>query len=254
MIIGTPPTLYLDGGLGYNNPIRTLMDEVMHLLPGKSIEYIVSIGTGIGLSKDIGRSMGTLIRTLTEISTDTENMAREFNEEVAYRFPKIYIYVYFRFNVHRGLEHVALEEWKEMGRIKIVTEDYLNEKWRQVGNCATQLCAPIENDVSTESVTFILSLNHAVLSFLKVISSFVGRTSQLGELEAKLFPKNQCTKFAIIGLGGIGKTQIALELAYRMRDNYSEGSIFWMPATNPESLQQAYLKLARQLRIPGVVV
>lgn len=85
--------------------------------------------------------MAPLIRTLTEISTDTENVAREFNEEMAHRFPEKKIY--FRFNVHRGLEHVSIEEWKEMGRIKIATEDYLNEQWRQVGNCATQLCAPI---------------------------------------------------------------------------------------------------------------
>lgn len=141
MIIGSPSTSYVDGGLGYNNPVRVLMDEVMHLWPEKSIGCIVSIGTGMGLSKDVGRSIGPLFETLKEMSTDTENVAREFNDEMAHRCPERKIY--FRFNVHRGLEQVSLEEWKEMGRIKIATEDYLNEQWRQVSDCASQLCNSI---------------------------------------------------------------------------------------------------------------
>jgi len=36
---------------------------------------------------------------------------------------------------------------------------------------------------------------------------------------------------AISGLGGIGKTQIAVEYAYRYRDNYQ--AIFWMNASSP---------------------
>lgn len=93
------------------------------------------------LSKDVGKSIGPLLKTLQEIATDTENVAREINEEMAHRFPKGDIY--FRFNVHRGLEQVSLEEWKEMGRVKIATEGYLDEQWRQVRDCASQLCTSI---------------------------------------------------------------------------------------------------------------
>ena len=81
---------------------------------------------------------------------------------------------------------------------------------------------------------------------------FVGRHSQLNQLENTLFAKNQSLKLAITGLGGVGKTQIVLKLAYRIREKYPECSIFWMPATNTESLQQAYLDVGRQLRIPGL--
>ncbi|OCK91198.1 uncharacterized protein K441DRAFT_730266, partial [Cenococcum geophilum 1.58] len=80
---------------------------------------------------------------------------------------------------------------------------------------------------------------------------FVGRSSQLNELEANLFPEGHCLKFAIIGLGGVGKTQIALELAYRTRDRYPECSVFWVTATSAENLQRAYLGIAQQLQIPG---
>jgi UDP-2,3-diacylglucosamine pyrophosphatase LpxH len=56
---------------------------------------------------------------------------------------------------------------------------------------------------------------------------------------------------AIIGLGGIGKTQVALELAYRTREKYRNCSVFWIPASDINSLQQAYRDVAKQLRIPG---
>ena len=59
------------------------------------------------------------------------------------------------------------------------------------------------------------------------------------------------TKVAITGLGGIGKTQLLLELVYRIRDRYKDCLVIWIPATNTESLHQAYREVARQLKIPG---
>ncbi|KAF2798308.1 hypothetical protein K505DRAFT_110599, partial [Melanomma pulvis-pyrius CBS 109.77] len=81
---------------------------------------------------------------------------------------------------------------------------------------------------------------------------FVSRGSQLHELESKLSGETHCSKVAVIGLGGVGKTQIVLELAYRTRDKLPECSIFWISATNMEKVQQAYLEIAQQLRIPGL--
>lgn len=54
---------------------------------------------------------------------------------------------------------------------------------------------------------------------------------------------------AIYGLGGVGKTQIALELAYSTRERWPECSVFWMPAMNRDSLQQAYQDIAYKLGI-----
>jgi Cdc6-like AAA superfamily ATPase len=59
------------------------------------------------------------------------------------------------------------------------------------------------------------------------------------------------TKVVVTGLGGIGKTQLVLELAYRIRHRYKNCLMIWIPATNIESLHQAYLDVARQLKIPG---
>ena len=79
---------------------------------------------------------------------------------------------------------------------------------------------------------------------------FVGRESQLAELEGKLFAGAHARKIAITGQGGIGKTQLALELAFRVRRKHKNCSVFWIPANDIESLDQAYSYIAQRLKIP----
>ncbi|KAH9205342.1 hypothetical protein DL95DRAFT_451266 [Leptodontidium sp. 2 PMI_412] len=98
-------------------------------------------------------------------------------------------------------------------------------------------------DLKDNSVSFIVPFDRNL--------NFTGRGRQLAEVEAKLFVGAQTTKVAITGLGGIGKTQLMLEIVYRIRDRYKDCLVIWIPATNTESLHQAYLDVARQLKIPG---
>jgi tetratricopeptide (TPR) repeat protein len=81
---------------------------------------------------------------------------------------------------------------------------------------------------------------------------FVGRHTQLDQLESALFAKDHPPKMAITGLGGMGKTQIALELAYRIREKHPDCSVLWVPATNAEGLQQAFTEIGQQLGVPGI--
>jgi tetratricopeptide (TPR) repeat protein len=80
---------------------------------------------------------------------------------------------------------------------------------------------------------------------------FVGRESQLAELEQKLFVGASTTKVAITGPSGIGKTQLALALAYRIRQECKYCSVFWISASDEESIHQGYAHIARRLTIPG---
>lgn len=52
---------------------------------------------------------------------------------------------------------------------------------------------------------------------------------------------------ALNGLGGVGKTQLAIEFIYRQRNIYPY--IFWLPAEEPNQLQIAYQKLAQLFQI-----
>ena len=81
---------------------------------------------------------------------------------------------------------------------------------------------------------------------------FVGRESQLAELEAKLFGNDQTTTMlAIVGPGGTGKSQLALEVAHRTRQNNKGCSVFWIDASNKDSLYQSYADIAQKLDVPG---
>src|SRR4029077_6425673 len=81
---------------------------------------------------------------------------------------------------------------------------------------------------------------------------FSGRNSELNGLEKVIFSEGKSRKTAITGLGGVGKTQVALELAYQIRDKYPECSVFWITSTSLESIEQAYMNISEQLGIQGV--
>ncbi|RYN15861.1 hypothetical protein AA0115_g12732, partial [Alternaria tenuissima] len=81
---------------------------------------------------------------------------------------------------------------------------------------------------------------------------FVGRELQLAELEAKLFSNEQTTTtLAIVGPGGTGKSQLALEVAHRARQDNKNCSVFWMDASDKDSLYQSYASVAQKLSVLG---
>ena len=81
--------------------------------------------------------------------------------------------------------------------------------------------------------------------------SFVGRETQLAQLDAHISLAGG-QRLAIHGLGGCGKTALALELAYRTREQQPDRAIFWVPAVSQESFEQAYRDIGTVLRIPGI--
>ncbi|KAJ5377815.1 kinesin light chain 1 [Penicillium cataractarum] len=58
------------------------------------------------------------------------------------------------------------------------------------------------------------------------------------------------TTVALTGLGGVGKTQIAIEAAYRAREKRPQLSICWISASSAETIEQGWLGLCKTLEIP----
>jgi tetratricopeptide (TPR) repeat protein len=54
---------------------------------------------------------------------------------------------------------------------------------------------------------------------------------------------------SIVGLGGAGKTQLALRFAYTVRETMSAVSVFWVPALSMESYEQACIAVVAALHI-----
>ncbi|KAH7012593.1 putative kinesin [Microdochium trichocladiopsis] len=56
---------------------------------------------------------------------------------------------------------------------------------------------------------------------------------------------------ALLGLGGVGKSQIAIEYAYRVRERSPETWVFWIHASNAARYEQSFRDVAEYLKIPG---
>ena len=52
-----------------------------------------------------------------------------------------------------------------------------------------------------------------------------------------------CQRLAICGFGGCGKTALALESAYRLKEQQPSRAIFWVSAVSRESFEQAYREI-----------
>ncbi len=79
---------------------------------------------------------------------------------------------------------------------------------------------------------------------------FIGREEILQQLQRHLTPGTVAAliqPLAISGLGGIGKTQTAVEFAYRVRPDYQ--AVFWLQADSQEILALECAKLAEPLRL-----
>jgi GTPase SAR1 family protein len=115
----------------------------------------------------------------------------------------------------------------------------------------------MQQQPGTDPLGFFDSISHEVVHEASWIvpfernGRFIGRETELAQLEGKIFVEDRTTKIAITGLGGVGKTQLLLELVYKTRKKYENCSIIWIATINMESVQQSYLDVARQLRIPG---
>lgn len=77
---------------------------------------------------------------------------------------------------------------------------------------------------------------------------FTGREKLLQQLHEQLTARKQIAlKQAISGLGGAGKTQIAVEYANRFRESYHD--ILWVAADSLETFTASYVKLAELLHL-----
>jgi hypothetical protein len=61
-----------------------------------------------------------------------------------------------------------------------------------------------------------------------------------------------CQRTVIEGLGGVSKTQIALETAYRLRDTDASCSVLWVPAVDSTTFENAYRDIGRLIGVAGL--
>lgn len=86
---------------------------------------------------------------------------------------------------------------------------------------------------------------------------FIGRSHELNEITRLLHPDQKSQKqrrLVLGGIGGIGKTQLAIAYAESGRSSY--GSVFWLNAVSEAALKDSFLSIASlifDVEDPGVL-
>ena len=80
--------------------------------------------------------------------------------------------------------------------------------------------------------------------------SFVGREDVIGRLMDTLLVKKR-NRVALFGMGGVGKTQVALRMAHMLEYQDPGCSILWLPAFSMAAFDQACTELVRKLGLPS---
>ncbi|KAI9766297.1 MAG: hypothetical protein M1839_004928 [Geoglossum umbratile] len=84
-------------------------------------------------------------------------------------------------------------------------------------------------------------------------SMFIGREDIMARID-KIYKQAESwnhTRLALVGLGGVGKSQTAIEYAYRVRDSALHTSVFWIHASNAARFEQGYREIANEVELPG---
>ncbi|KAJ5183921.1 Acyl transferase/acyl hydrolase/lysophospholipase [Penicillium capsulatum] len=269
--------LFVDGAFGANNPVEELEEEACDIWCHSTRDLkaltkcLVSIGTGTAAKRAIDDNLvkflsKTLVRMVTKPEgTERRFMARWRNECHQGRC--------FRFNVEQGLQDVQMSDYQKRSLIETATHDYLRipRQKSDLDECMKNLARKkgqtgldfdirvqeyklrtirmeVEANMQSSQTPYATHRASCWMVPFERNPRYVDR-EVVNSVKNKLFSGKEAQSIAICGLGGAGKTQIALELAHQTREQYPDCSVFWVPAMSPDSIRQAYVEMAGHLGI-----
>ncbi|PMD65959.1 FabD/lysophospholipase-like protein [Hyaloscypha bicolor E] len=233
---------FVDGATGANNPIWEVWNQAQLMwgpqpLEGR-IKCVVSIGTGVPSLKPFRDDVLHIGETLITIATETEQTAEKFRRDKSHLEDNGQ---YYRFNVDRGLEEIGLEESKKRKEIAAATRRYIGSQgvFKQLQACANNIAG--REYFGEYRIVFSLK-------GIPRVSKFIERPTEMAELERVLLPERyscQQKRLVLHGLGGIGKTQLAVEFASQHQRRFS--AIFWLDGRSKDSLVQSIASCASRI-------
>lgn len=84
------------------------------------------------------------------------------------------------------------------------------------------------------------------LSEVNEVDNFVAREQELAQMQKVLKTSYDRHTIIVHGLGGMGKTQLAIAFLKWNYERYT--AVFWLNASDEETLRQSYLKAAERIR------
>ena len=160
--------LYVDGGIGYNNPTEEAIREARRIWPTRQIGCLVSIGTGLmqpisGVTRtkeQFGTLIGGVLQNMLPLTAGKLSVA-EYCTQLATSCEIIHTHVvenpsiekkpqqrarYYRFNVTSGMAHIGIDEANKLDEISQVTDAYVRhpERKEAISDCVELLLSDVE--------------------------------------------------------------------------------------------------------------
>ncbi|CAE6482651.1 unnamed protein product, partial [Rhizoctonia solani] len=248
-------SMFTHGGLGCANPTPRLLEEARQEYPGRSVASITSIGTGHPRTIQIvaGRTrsswttreaMAKVMRVAQEMAEGSERVA----EEIARRFTDVGS-GYYRLNVQQGIQGVEASEWERLDEVAAHTRAYLDQIEvklkidRLVGEISQKAAVWETSHIDGRVPIALKVMRDNIRSLPPSSSRFTGREEYIAKARAYFTSGSQGRRvFVLYGLGGAGKTQIALRCAEELREQLPH--VMFVDASSEQSIQTSLTAIA----------
>ncbi|QRV95747.1 kinesin light chain [Ceratobasidium sp. AG-Ba] len=245
---------FVDGGLGCNNPAKHVLGEVKETMPDRQVSTVVSIGTGHPDTIRLSNRSWIMGFVPTDVLGVTKKMAfdaEQVAEEMDSRF-RLMKGVYFRFSVSQGVQTVRLSEWEKLRQVAADTQAYM--RGARVGNSIDEAVSAIGDRKPTIDARRIngevqppaaIQAASGHIACPSPTPSFTGRQDIIDQItECISKGDTQRCVFVLYGLGGAGKTQLALKAVEQTRDLWTE--VVFVDATSTETAESSLAGFAKE--------
>ncbi|KAG8796106.1 hypothetical protein FRC12_004858 [Ceratobasidium sp. 428] len=230
------------GDVACSNPTPLVLEEFSALYPDGHIASILCVGAGHARTIQIPKSnplhwiMPTnVLMAMKDIATDSERVA----QEMAARFRDT-TNLYFRFSVDQGMQDVRMSRWQRKNEVMAHTRAYMQklEIVRQVDEAAKAIQGRKETisgaSISGKARQPAITKTTGVKRCPAPSPAFTGFERQVSQVrDCLLSAANERRVCVVHGLGGSGKTQIALKVVEQTRENWAD--IVYVDATTRET-------------------
>ncbi|KAF2156394.1 TPR-like protein [Myriangium duriaei CBS 260.36] len=216
-----------------------------------------------GSSRTILRDLSLDNDTLWETLQDFCRLERKLNLPIVCFFELLRTTFGRRFNIPGALKGMVVDEksasmesWRSLSlnsdHVRI--NKFSSPSDPSFASVATQIrimCDKGKELIEERRETKMQCATHFLVPFGRD-KDFVGRHPIMDQLMQRVPPsaeEDNCQQTIIEGLGGVGKTAIAIELVYRIRKQYPRCSIFWVSTVDTTSFENAYREIGKKLHI-----
>ncbi|KAL5631724.1 hypothetical protein ACGC1H_007283 [Rhizoctonia solani] len=236
---------FVGGELGCSNPLPHVLSEVKRIYADRQVACIISIGAGHARTIQVPtpsrwyRTQDVIV--MKDMARDSERVA----EEIMGRFEGTDA-VYFRFNVDQGMQNMKDGSWEKVGEAMQHAKAYLqkretNHKLEEVARASTERRGTVTTAQAAGQILCSPGAAKQLVVFKRCPPPTVFYTGRVDEnmrlIACITGGKNELRVCVVYGLGGVGKTQLILNVIERTWDEWDY--IIYVDASSAEAIENA---------------